>query len=492
MATFSQLPREIQQAILDHLVVDKGYLTQTDRKNLLAPMRVNSFWFNHTSDILWNNLSNLESTFAQMGFDDDRRQLYVNKIRILNLHTARIYFDLIEHLKFQSLTCLKLRGDHMGILPFLQPNLKTLHFHSSFALTRHELRQLAVSCPNLRELQILPLAASNSRTLIVKPNSDPIDPGTFSAFFGSCKNLKSLTLGKKLPSFLIPAALTGLHPLSAAQLEEIVLSNIEPEALSQESCKILESCTSLRKFEIRDNYTGSPVPVAMVLKHLTTMASLQHLRLDHDLVGDVVENCIRGHSAPFRNLQSLAVKGDMLSISSFLSLSMQSLTRLQLVVEDHAHHICPSLARLQNLTYLNLVIGIKHHDSFTDGARFKPQPHDWQAISEDMQALSTLSKLRSISIRPMNINLTAPWMTDGYFSTWTNRFPNLRDLELDIECFSESYIRDFIIRKFIKNPSTVGMKPLQLEAGEEDPWRRSDLGPDQPRVTQVHAQAADL
>ncbi|KAG9662637.1 hypothetical protein KCU95_g3867, partial [Aureobasidium melanogenum] len=476
-----------------------------------------------------------------MGFQDDRRQLYVNKIRILNLHTGRIYFDLIETLKFESLTCLKLRGHHITILPFLQPNLKIFHFHSSFTLTHHELKQIAISCPNLCELHILPFAISNRSTSIVEPSPDLIDPETFSAFFKSCKNLKSLTLGKKLPSSMIPAALTGIQPSVAAQLDELVLWNIEPGALPQESCKFLETCTSLRKFEIRYTWTDNAVPVATVLQNLVTLTSLEHLRLDHGLIGDVVENCIKGHSAPFRNLQSLAVKGDMLSISAFLSLSMQSLTRLQLVVEDRAHHICPSIARLQHLTYLNLVIGINHHETFYDGARFKPQPHDWQATPEDMQALSTLSRLKSISIRPMDINLTAPWMTNDYLGSWTSRFPDLRDLELDIECpvswmaivalskshpllrtckllwiqevgnfndlpspefvnlqhlklnlimgFDTSCIREFV-NKFIKHPGVVSMQSLQLEAGAEDPWRRSDLGPIQPRVTTVDAQAA--
>ncbi|KAG9895227.1 hypothetical protein KCV05_g17527, partial [Aureobasidium melanogenum] len=180
-----------------------------------------------------------------MGFQDDRRQLYVNKIRILSLHTGRIYFDLIETLKFESLTCLKLRDHHITILPFLQPNLKIFHFHSSFTLTRHELKQIAISCPNLCELNILPFGTSNRSTPIVKPIPDPIDPETFSTFFKSCKNLKSLTLGKKLPSSMIPAALTGIQPSVAAQLDELVLWNIEPGALPQESCKFLETCTSL-------------------------------------------------------------------------------------------------------------------------------------------------------------------------------------------------------------------------------------------------------
>lgn len=539
MATFSQLPREVQQDILDHLVLDKRHLTKSDRKNLLAPMRVNSFWFNHTTDILWNNLSSLENTFAHLGFQDDRRQLYVNKIRILHLHTGRIYFDLIESLKFESLICLKLRGYHIGILPFLQPNLKILHFHSSFTLTRHELNQLAISCPNLRELQILPFKTSVRMTPIVKPNLDPVDPDTFSAFFKSCENLKSLTLGNKLPASMIPAAFTGIQLSVAAQLEELVLSSLEPGALPQESCKFLKACTSLRKFEMRYTWPYNPVPVATVLQSLVTITSLEHLRLDHGLIGDVVGDCIKGHSAPFKNLQSLAVKGDMSPISAFLSLSMQSLTRLQLVVEDRAHHVCPNIARLRHLTYLNLVIGINHHENFPDGARYKPQPHDWQATPEDMQALSTLSRLKSISIRPMHINLTASWMTDVSFGNWTTKFPDLRDLELDIECpvswmaivklskshpllrtckllwiqevgnyndlpspefvnlqhlklnliigFDPSHIRDFV-SKFIIRPG-AGMQSLVLGAGAGDPYRRSDLGPDQPRVTTVDAQA---
>ncbi|CAD0087932.1 unnamed protein product [Aureobasidium vineae] len=435
MATFSQLPHELQQNILDHLVVDKRSLTRHDRKNLLAPMRVNSCWFNHTTDILWNRVSNLESTFSNMGNEEDRRQIYVSKIRILNLHTARIYFDLIEDLKFESLTHLMLRGDHMGILPFLQPNLKTIIFCGSFALTKTELNQMAILCPNLHELKIIPTNADNHRALTPKPNLDPIDPHTFGSFFQHCRRLRSLDIGSKLPIPLVSAALVGLRSLVAAQLEELILTRIEPAALPEDTNEILEACTSLRKFEIRCNYyTGDPFSMTMLLRGLATITGLEHLRLDHGVVGDDVEEFIRRHATPFGNLQSLALKGDMASISSFLSLSMQSLTRLQIVVSDPAHHICPSIGRLQNLTYLNLVIGVNHRDLYWEGVRYHPEAHDWQATPEDMQALSTLSKLRSINIRPMNINLTAPWISDDYFLAWTSSFPHLRDLELDIEC----------------------------------------------------------
>ncbi|KAI4722515.1 hypothetical protein E4T48_01209 [Aureobasidium sp. EXF-10727] len=545
MATFSQLPHELQQNILDHLVVDKTCLTHHDRKNLLAPMRVNSFWFNHTTNILWNNLSNLESTFSNMGFEQDRRQFYVSKIRILNLHTARIYFDLIEDLKFESLTHLMLRGDHMGILPFLQPNLRTIVLRGSFTLTKTEMHHMML-CPNLHELQIIPSHADNHRALIAKPNLDPIDPHTFGFFIQHCRRLKSLSLGVKLPTPLVSTALVCLRPLVAAQLEELILTSIEPAALPDDIQEILEACTALRKFEIRcRHYTGDPFSMTMLLRGLATITGLEHLRLDHGLVGDDVEELTRRHVVPFANLQSLALKGDMASISSFLSLSMESLTRLQLVVDDPAHHICPSVGRLQNLTYLNLVIGVNHRDHYSEGVRYHPESHDWQATPEDMQALSTLSKLRSINIRPININLTAPWISDSYFVEWTSSFAHLQDLELDIECpvsfaaivalskthpllrkckllwiqeidnwdhlptpeflnlqqfklnfvvnIPQEELRYRIISKFFDPPKavrSVSMSPMQLNFGAEHPYRRPGQDSDEFRVVTLGALAA--
>lgn len=86
-----------------------------------------------------------------------------------------------------------------------------------------------MSCPNLRELHILPDAISSRSVPTVKPDPGIIDPEAFSAFFNSCKNLKSLTLGRSLPRPLIPAALTRMQPLVAAQLKELVFSNLQQE-----------------------------------------------------------------------------------------------------------------------------------------------------------------------------------------------------------------------------------------------------------------------
>lgn len=382
MPSFSQLPREIQQNILDYLVKDKRSLTLRDRQNLLAPMRVNSFWFHHTADILWNKISRLEITFKHMGLEDDRRQLYVSKIRILILHTARIYFDLIENLKFDSLTHLSLRGDHMGILPFLQPNLKTINLASSFDLTSHELSQINVLCPNLHELHILPVYPSNRRALIVKPNLDPIDCHAFSSFFNHSEHLRSLTIGSELPNSLVSAALVGLLPLVVSQLEKLVLKNVEPAALPSNIQTILEACISLRKFEFRRTVTTQSTLMPMILKSLATNPKLGHLRLDHDILEEDVEDCVRRHDPPFESLQSLALKGNMLPVSRFLLFSMESLTRLQLVADDHGHHICPSVSRLHNLTYLNIVIGINRHAWFHEGARHDSGPQDGKPLEQ--------------------------------------------------------------------------------------------------------------
>ncbi|KAI5236661.1 hypothetical protein E4T42_09384 [Aureobasidium subglaciale] len=402
MASFPHLPRELQQNILDHLVVDKTNLTLDDRNRLLSPMRVNSFWFHHCTDILWSHLSNLESTFAQMGFDEERRQLYVSKIRILDLHSARLYFDLIENLKFSSLTYLRLRGPHTGILPFLQPNLKFVQFHGTFNSTRRELDQMVKLCPNLHELQIAPSRDCLDRSVIVKPNLDPADPESFSRFIRGCQQIRRLTIGNRLPTSLVCAAVAGIQPLIARQFEELVLSQVDTAALSHGLFNFLDACGSLRKFELRDS-SGDQNFMYMLLSHLADLTDLRHLRLDEDLQDDVVDKVLQGRDTPFQNLQSLAIKGQMSPISDFVSLSMQSLTTLQLWVDDPAHHICPSLSRLKNLTYLNLVIGAVPYSRWTSDSRYMPGPKDWQATSEDIFALSALSNLHSLIIQPSDV-----------------------------------------------------------------------------------------
>ncbi|KAI5201302.1 hypothetical protein E4T39_05309 [Aureobasidium subglaciale] len=433
MASFSHLPRELQQGILDRLVVDKTDLTFDDRKRLLSPMRVNSFWFHHCADVLWNHLSNLECTFAQMGFAEERRQLYVSKIRIVDLHSARLYFDLIANLKFSSLTYLRLRGPYTNILPFLQPNLKFLQFHGTFNSTRHELDQMARLCPDLCELQIAPLRDPIDRSVIAKPNRDPVDSESFSQFIKGCHQLRRLTLGNHLPTSLVSAALSGIQPRIARQFEELVLSKVESAALSRSISDFLEACGSLRKFELRD-CSGDQDFMYTLLSRLADLTELRHLRLDQDLQDDVVEKCIRGRDAPFRNLRSLAIRGQMSPVSDFVSLSMQSLVRLQLWVNDPAHHICPSLSRLSNLTFLNLVIGLVPYSRWNSDSRYMPGPNDWQATPEDIRALSALEKLRSLIIQPSGINLTAPWLTDALFVQWMSSYPHLRDLEIKLEC----------------------------------------------------------
>jgi hypothetical protein len=470
MATFSELPREIQQKILGHLVNDKTSLTQRDRINLLAPMRVNSFWFQHTTDILWNTMIKLETTFSHLGLQDDRRQLYVSKIRVLNLHTARIYFDLIEDLKFHSLTHLTLRGDHMGILPFLQPNLRTIILANSWYLTRHELDQMTILCPNLRDLQLIPVNISNHRALVVKPNLDPVDCDALLSFFSHARHLRSLTIGNRLPSSLVSAALNSIIPFLAGNLEELVLTNIQLTSLPPSTRTILETCTSLRKFEIRRSSSEDSIPMTMMLEGLAATTSLEHLRLDHDIAEDDVEGLIKRHDAPFGNLKSLELKGGMLPVSRFLSLSMHSLTRLQLVVDDHAHHICPSISHLQSLTHLNLMIGIDRHEWFHAGGRFELVT--WQATPEDMQALSVLSKLQSLSIRPTNIILEAPWLSEAYFDTWTAKFPHLQDLNFDIESplsFSTIVALFENRRHSNRQPSSIIQMQTPLDSRDREP-----------------------
>lgn len=545
MASFPQLPCEIQLQVLDHLVRDKRSLTFRDRRNLCAPMRVNSFWFHRTADILWYKVSKLETVLKHLGLEDDRRQMYVSKIRILDLHTARISFDLIEDLEFENLTHLTLRGDLMGILPFLHSNLKVIRLVSGFDLTSHELGQINELCPNLRELHIIPARPPNRRRGgIVGRNPDPIDCSHFRSFFSHARCLKSLTVGAQLPYRLVLAALNGLLPLLANQLEELVLINVEPFALPPNIQEILEACTCLRKFRYRRIARGSTVSMGPMLRGLVTTTSLEHLRLDHAIIEDHIDDRIKRHGAPFSNLEYLALKGGALPVSKFLSLSLESLTRVQLVVDDQAHQICSSIGRLETLTYLDLVIGINHHAWFNAGVRYKPEPHDWEATPDDMQALTTLTKLKSISIRPININLTAPWLTHDYFDTWTSKFPHLQDLELDIECplsFSSivtlSKTHPFLrsckllwiqeIYDWINLPSThfknlqqlklnvitrsnadcirtrlhvlfklraryLSLLPLQVNFGAVDPYRRPGRAADEPGVMTLDASAGDF
>ncbi|TIA35012.1 hypothetical protein D6C83_06733, partial [Aureobasidium pullulans] len=69
---------------------------------------------------------------------------------------------------------------------------------------------------------------------------------------------------------------------------------------------------------------GQEVNIPAVLKSLSALTYLEYFRLDHDLTGDIVEECLKGGDASFRRLRHLAIKGETATLSYFLSLPMQS------------------------------------------------------------------------------------------------------------------------------------------------------------------------
>lgn len=375
MPRFSDLPREIQADILDCLVVDKTSLTTTDRRCLLSPMRVNTFWFDHIADILWNNISKLESAFTALD-TVNRRQLYVSKIRYLKLHTSRIHLDRYQDLKFWSLKRLALRGYHQGILPFLQPNLEIFEFRCNFRLSSHEVNQMIVLCPNIRELHILPVPRQQ-----LNQHPGLVDSQTFGRFL-SIRSLRVLSVGYMVPIHLLSAALSvdGTNP--PTQLEKLVLSGLEIFSLPHELNRFLRACTSLRILETQyrgygQKPLGQEVNNQAVLKCLSALIYLEYFRLDYDLTGDIVEKCLKGRDAPFRRLRHLAIKGETATLSYFLSLPMQSLTRLDLVVGDPFHHICPCIAQIHCLTNIHLEIGVDRHNPRYN-VKFWPGLNDWE------------------------------------------------------------------------------------------------------------------
>ncbi|THW88628.1 hypothetical protein D6D15_05846 [Aureobasidium pullulans] len=413
MPRFSDLPREIQADILDCLVVDKTSLTTTDRRCLLSPMRVNTFWFNHTADILWNNISKLESTFTALD-TVYRRQLYVSKIRYLKLHTSRIHLDRYQDLNFLSFKRLALRGYHQGILPFLQPNLEIFEFRCNFRLSSHEVNQM-----------------------ILNQHPDLVDSQTFGRFL-SIRSLRVLSVGYMVPTPLLSAALSVDGTNSPTQLQKLVLRGLETLSLPHELDHFLRACTSLRILEMHyreygPKPLGQEVNIPAVLKSLSALTYLEYFRLDHDLTGDIVEECLKGGDASFRRLRHLAIKGETATLSYFLSLPMQSLTRLDLVVGDPFHHICPCIAQIHCLTDIHLKIGVDRH-SPRYNEKFRPGPNDWEGTREDLNALSALKNLQTLSIGPSNINLAIPWLTDDYFIQWVTNFPDLLNICLEWEC----------------------------------------------------------
>ncbi|THY82513.1 hypothetical protein D6C95_08735 [Aureobasidium pullulans] len=250
---------------------------------------------------------------------------------------------------------------------------------------------MIVLCPNIRELHILPVPRQQ-----LDQHPDLVDSQTFGRFL-SIRSLRVLSVGYMVPIHLLSAALSvdGTNP--PTQLEKLVLSGLEIFSLPHELNRFLRACTSLRILETQyrgygQKPLGQEVNNQAVLKCLSALIYLEYFRLDYDLTGNVVEKCLKGRDAPFRRLRHLAIKGETATLSHFLSLPMQSLTRLDLVVGDPFHHICPCIAHIHCLTNIHLEIG------------------------------------------PSNINLAIPWLTDDYFIQWVTNFPDLLNICLEWEC----------------------------------------------------------
>ncbi|KAG9677915.1 hypothetical protein KCU95_g17136, partial [Aureobasidium melanogenum] len=186
----------------------------------------------------------------------------------------------------------------------------------------------------------------------------------------------------------------------------------------------LNHCTGLRELELDRGDLLS----AVVLVHLSGLASLQDLSISHQIRDDVgmqLQERISDRtssSRPFPHIKIMSLCGGNLAIMPFLSSTPTTLVGLSLEVDDHRNSICPALSRLSNLVHLRLQF-----------------MHDRKLSRTDLDSISRLSKLQSCSIaesqpfRNDEFSIECSWITDSYFKSWIAKLPLLHTLWLEFD-----------------------------------------------------------
>lgn len=402
--SFETLPPELQQEIFSYL--------NKDNKSLFAVIRVNKTWYRDCIGMLWHKST--QERLVKVP-SPERRQHYANMIFQWTLDHESFPAECYERLDFPMLKDLLFEGGSLSV-----------------AQLRHcmsvRLRTLQISYCQL-DAAILDLAATyctQLRTLIIEGSTiDNITPDRFMTLLQSLPALRRLDLDQVEEGIM--NRLFEWEGESVAQLEELTLfEDWRSQSRTDYALrnKFLKHCTGLRKLDIDLRDTLATDALIQLSSHpLLELLHINGWLSDVDFQQRFVNKS--PVARPFSSIKDLSVYGEVSTIGPLLSCLPNTLTSLELGVDDNSDSILPIISRLSNLVHLRIEFDCNRRLSRTD-----------------LDCISRLSLLQKCNIDwysngPARDGVPAPndcpWLTDEYFKGWISKLPSLQDLYLGLE-----------------------------------------------------------
>ena len=400
--SFETLPPELQQEIFSYL--------NKYNKSLFAVIRVNKTWYRDCIGMLWRRST--QKILAKIS-TPERRQHYANMICRWDLDKWNCSSRCFDVLDFPMLKDLSYQGGFLSAVQLrrcMQAGLHTLRLEDC-TIDAEMLELAAKYCTQLRALTVTALAL------------DITTCDQFMAMLQGFPALNSLRLNHVADSIMDRVFEWGKDNL--LQLEELTWTqHWDSQIDSALRNEFLKSCTNLRKLCLD---LGGPLATdALII--LSSHPLLEVLHIDAWLSDDQFQQRFVSETPVvhlFPTIKNLSVCGKVSTIKPLLSSSPQTLTSLDLDIDDNADSIMPTISRLSNLVRLKL--------EFDMSRKLSPV---------DLDYISQLSKLQDCHIdwagllpKPYGPDSSndCPWFTDDYFEGWISKLPLLQNLFLGLD-----------------------------------------------------------
>lgn len=236
-------------------------------QTLQSCMLVNTQWFKHASEILWQN----PIPRALTSIEPERRQLYADKIRSLNFSEDDdevhydstmdgLHFPRLERLHISSL----LRREELAILtPYLQPRLRFIQILGGWIESTSLLDGLTNRCSSLRHLLLTNMASG-------KPSQSWLDADDLSRLLQGLPKLESIVLGIGSDKAVTPRVIAQLATRS--DLSKLALGNAFTRDMLTGIKELLTPFQNLRG--LSGSIDSEDIPLLM-----ETISSVRKLRL---------------------------------------------------------------------------------------------------------------------------------------------------------------------------------------------------------------------
>lgn len=153
-----------------------------------------------------------------------------------------------------------------------------------------------------------------------------------------------------------------------------------------------------------------------VFLHLAGRDNLEVLKLGKLIGGPIIKEVLEEISDPFKHLQELAIRLESTAVSS-LVLTVRSITRLALEMEDDKCEVLQTIVSLRNLR--SLEVHFRHK-------RVLPPA--------EIMALQHLKQLRKLVLQPWDEESPASTLTDEDFARLSSSLRDLTHLSFQVQC----------------------------------------------------------